>query len=220
MLSAADTVFTQQVLITGFIRDSLNSRPLPGPVSLSLQFQSGLQAPYPLQMRQTAGGFYAFFGDPYTALPILSDPDTLDLQLVATAENYQPSTIPISLTAAELALVETLREIDQQPVVLPRRPALPRTVDITLTPLPRTMIGRIIRADDPAIAIAGATIRVTAPSPVGPATSNENGSYTLINLPVAAEVTVLVTHTDFSDLTTTVRLDYLLPVNEQNFSLA
>jgi hypothetical protein len=219
-LTAVDSLVTRQVFITGLIQDALSGRPTLNPAAISLQFQAAPQRPYPLQLRQAPGGFYAFFGDPHTALPVLTAPDTLDLQLVVTAARYQPATIPISLTAAELGLAELSRTIEGQAVMLPRRTGLPRTIDIALLPLPLSLVGRVVHADDPAEPVVGAAISVTAPGPAGPVTSGANGNYSLTNLPIAEEITVVVTHPSFSELTTTLRLDYRQPVNEQHFSLA
>jgi hypothetical protein len=220
ILRAADAVLTQQVFITGTIQDSLSERPILGPTIISLRFQAAPQGPYPLRIRKTSDGRYAFFGNPRSDLPVLSGAETLNLELTVSAARYQTVTIPISLGAADTAPAEITRVIDNQTVTLPARPALPRVVNVSLTPLPLTLIGRVLRADDPDAAIAGATITVTAPAVVGPVTSDSQGNFTLANLPVSEEITVSVSHVSFSTLIMTIRPDYRQPVNEQNFSLA
>lgn len=220
ILAAVDSVLTQQVFITGQVQDAVSGRPPLSPLTIQLQFQAAPQAPYPLQLRQAPGGYYSFFGNPITALPVLSDPDTLDLQLTVSADRYETETLALGFTAADLALGELTRTIDGQLVSMPQRTALPRIVDVSLTPLPLVLSGRVVRSDDPNVAVPGATVSVTAPSPAGPAICDGNGAYVLPNLPVAAEITVEVASAGFSTLTTTVRLDYRQPVNERHFRLA
>ncbi|MBI5958675.1 MAG: carboxypeptidase regulatory-like domain-containing protein [Chloroflexi bacterium] len=218
-LRAVDAVLTRQVFITGTIQDSLSAQPILDPTVISLRFQAAPQRPYPLYLRKTSDGNYAFFGNPSADLPILSGAETLNLELTVSSARYQTITVSISLGSADTAPGEITRVIDNQTVILPARPALPRVVNVVLTPVPLTLIGRVLRADDLNTAIAGATITVTAPAVVGPVTSNSQGNFTLANLPVAEEITVSVSHVDFSPLNTTIRLDYRQPVNEQYFSL-
>lgn len=219
-LAAVSGVASRQVFLAGTIHDALSRRAPWTIPSVSLRFQAAPRRPLALRLRrEAASGLYAFYGDPRSALPVLADPETLDLELVVSAPRYETATAAISLAAADLQLAELVRDVEGRPVTLARRPALPLLLDVLLTPLPLTLAGRVVRAADPAIPVPGASISVTAPAPAGPVTSNALGAYTLPDLPVAEEITLRVTAAGFSPLTLTRRLDYRQPVNEQHFQL-
>lgn len=219
-LAALSGVASRQVFLAGSIHDALSGRAPWTQPSILLRFQAAPQRLLALRLRHhPPSGLYAFYGDPRSALPVLAAPDTLDLELVVSAPRYATATVPISLTEADLQLVEPTREVEGQTVALARRPALPLLLDVLLAPLPLVLVGRVVRADDPSVAVAGASIAVTAPSPAGPVVSNSLGAYTLPDLPVAEEITLQVTAAGFSTLTLTRRLDYRQPVNEQHFHL-
>ena len=219
-LAALSGVASRQVFLAGSIHDALSGRAPWTQPSILLRFQAAPQRPLALRLRHhLPTGLYAFYGDPRSALPVLAAPDTLDLELVVSAPRYATATVPISLTEADLQLVEPTREVEGQTVALARRPALPLLLDVLLAPLPLVLVGRVVRADDPSVAVVGASIAVTAPSPAGPVVSNALGAYTLPDLPVAEEITLQVTAAGFSTLTLTRRLDYRRPVNEQHFHL-
>ena len=157
-LTALSGVASRQVFLAGSIHDALSGRAPWTQPSILLRFQAAPQRPLALRLRHhLPTGLYAFYGDPRSALPVLAAPDTLDLELVVSAPRYATATVPISLTEADLQLVEPTREVEGQTVALARRPALPLLLDVLLAPLPLVLVGRVVRADDPSVAVVGAS---------------------------------------------------------------
>ena len=65
----------------------------------------------------------------------------------------------------------------------------------------------------------GAAVRVTVPHPHGPAISNAGGFYTLVDMPLAAQVDVEVSADGFTTLEDTITLDYAVVLNQHSFAL-
>src|SRR5690606_10648037 len=218
-LKALDTVLTQQVFLTGHVTDAFTGRDVVDGLTVDLVYRDEPERRYALEKRQTPDGRYAFFGEPRTAWPDLTPPDVLALQLVVSAPRYAEQRLDLTLTAANLALATAARQIAGRDVDVPLRINLPLTRDFALLPLPVHLAGRIVRRDDPATGIAGATVRVTAPEARGPVVTAAEGFFTLQDLPVAQSVTVLVTATGFDTLTETYAPDYRTPLNQHTFAL-
>lgn len=218
-LRLLDDVLIQQVLITGQVQDGLNSRPTLAPPRIALVYQNPPGRPYALELRQTAEGQYAFFGNPRTAFPILTGGSTLGLQLVVSAEHYQTQTVNFSLTAGDLTPTTVVRQIAGRNVEVSVLTNLPVVHDIALLPQSIHLAGRVVEAADPTIPLENAQVRVIAPAARGPVSTNDQGFFTLHDLPIASEITVRVTRTGFQPLEEAVRLDYGQAVNQRSFAL-
>lgn len=221
-LRAIDNVVTNQALITGSVRDALTDRPLLTPATVELLYQATATRParpYPLTARFNAGGGYVFAGNPHTSLPRLATGETLALRLAASAPGYQAQFHDFSLTASQLQRQSGTITVQGAavPVTLLTPPLLAH--DFALSPVPVHLTGRVVEADNHELPVANAQVLVTAPSALGPATTNNDGFFTLQNLPVALSVTIRVSHAGFDPLERTVPLDYRYPVNQQLFAL-
>lgn len=218
-LKTLDKVLTQQVFLTGEVTDALLVRRPLTPPSIELVYRAAPSRPYALSLRQTPDGQYAFFGEPVTAFPDLTPPDLLELRLVVSAEGYAEQRLDLTLTAANLALAEVTRQIAGQPVQVPLRINLPIVRDFALLPQPVNLAGRVVNRDEPDAPVANAQVRILAPQPRGPVSSNAAGYFSLQSLPVALEVTAEVTATGFDRLEQTINLDYRTPLNQHSFAL-
>lgn len=223
VLRSIDTVVTHQALIAGQVADGLSGGPTLYPFTVELRYQTGVGQPprlYPLTPRLEPSGLFVFPGAPTTAFPRLSPGETLALRLSVSAPRYQAQEIDVTLTDADLTLVEQTLDagaLTATAFVLDA-PLLEQT--FALLPEPVHLGGRVVSADDPEQPIANAEVRVTAPEARGPVTTDVNGFFTLQTLPVAEEVTVQVSAPpDFEQRVTTVRLDYRQPINQVAIAL-
>lgn len=220
-LRTIDTVLLQQALITGNIRDALTGQPTRTLPTVALFYQTAEPSdrPYPLSVRVHPQGHFVFVGDPHTAFPQLSAGATLALRLTVRADRYQPHDEAFALAAEALALHESTVDIGGHTVLVTRLDAPLRAFDIALEPLPLNLGGRVVDADALDTPLPGAQITVTAPAARGPVFADDNGFFSLHDLPVAPTVTVQVSQTDYETLTTDVALDYRQPVHQVDFAL-
>jgi Carboxypeptidase regulatory-like domain len=222
-LRATDAVLTQQAFITGQVEDALTNQPTLNPATVELFYQTPDGEParsYPLTAQVSRSGLFVFAGDPSTALPRILPGETLDLRLTASAKGYQTLSIDVSLSAASLALTEQVRQIDGRDVTLALLDAPLLKQHMALSPEPVHLSGRVVQADNPEVPIPSAQVHVTQPDSRGPVTTDQDGFFTLLNLPVALEVTVSVAQAGFNPLVQTIVLDYRQPVNQRTFALS
>jgi hypothetical protein len=218
-LKTLDAVLVQQVFLTGRVMDALFDRPTLSRPSVELVYRAQPERRYALDFRQTPDGQYAFFGEPVTAFPELTPPDQLELRLLVAAEGYASQQLDLTLTAANLALADVTRQIGGAPVDVPNRINLPITRDFALLPDPVHLAGRVVRRDEPDTPVPNAQVRIVAPQPRGPVTTNALGYYSLQALPVALEVTAQVTAAGFDTLQETFALDFRAALNQHSFAL-
>ncbi len=221
-IGAIDRVITQQALIVGRVTDALTGGATLRPATVRLLYQTPAGAPerpYPLAAHTYPDGLFVVPGNPDSAFPRLTGGQTLALRLTASAAGYQAGQVDFTLSAAQVAPASQVRHIAGRDLSMPLLAAPLLTQDIALSPTPIHLSGRVVRADDPAIPITGAQVRVTEPSARGPATTDADGFFTLLDMPVAGQVTVRVERAGFQNLELAVRLDYRQPVNQQTFAL-
>jgi hypothetical protein len=222
-LRAIDTVLTQQALIVGQVTDSPTGRRTRQTPVVRLLYQTApgeKEQSYPLVARIDPNGLYVFAGDPVQAFPQLEGGETLDLRLQVEAGGYQERTIDFSLSAADLALNERVLSLEGRSVAVAVLAAPLLEHEIALEPTPVHLAGRVVRADEPDIPVANAQVSVIAPESRGPAPSDENGFYTLQDLPVASSVTVRVAREpEYQVLDETVIPDYGQALNQRTFVL-
>jgi hypothetical protein len=142
------------------------------------------------------------------------------LRVIASATGYQTASSDFVLTAALLLPTPRVIEVNGGSITvsLPQAPLFQH--QLALLPTPIHLSGRVVSADDHDTPVANALVHITAPELRGPVSTNANGFFTLHNLPVALEVTVQVTHTDFALLSQSIRLDYRHPVHQQLLALS
>jgi hypothetical protein len=224
LLRTVDAVLSQQVLITGRVTDDISGRPPRLSLSLTLVYRATPERVFPLDLRVTPDGQFAYFGNPRTTLPELTGGQSLALRLLASAPGYQTTSLDLTLSAADLTLgTETLGEPIRQHVgrdlEVELRTQLPISRNLTLQPEPVHLAGRIVQRNDPSLPVEGAEVRVTAPQARGPVTSAASGFYTLQDLPLVAEVEVRVTAAGFTTVDETITLDYAVALNQRSFAL-
>jgi hypothetical protein len=215
-MASLDTVLSRQALVTGRILDALTGEPAPGPVSVSVIDRNDPERRLPVAVRVVDGGNYVISGDPRTALP---QGIPVALRVRATAERYDPAEQDIDIAAADTVPSPVMRTIGEREVELLLLDAPLASRDLSLMPRPVTLTGRVVDAEDRRRGLAGASVRITAPSPRGPATADADGYFTLVDLPVAATVTVRVSAAGHTTLTEDLPLDHRTPTNRRTFAL-
>ena len=224
ILRSIDTVVTQQSLIVGRVEDSLTGRPTLNQPAIELCYQTqGAESDgrrYPLTPRLFPEGLFVFSGDPATAFPELLPGGTLDLRLIVSATAYQTQNVDFSLSDTDVELTEQVRHIDGRSVTLALLEAPLVQQEIALSPLPVHLSGRVVNAYNLEEPIPNAQVSVVSPEARGPETTDDDGFFTLHDMPVALEITVQVQQEDFSPLTQGITLDYRKPVNQHTFALS
>jgi hypothetical protein len=221
-LGSIDTVITQQALIVGRVEDTLTGRATLNLPTVELYYQTLPGQPtrrYPLTPRIYRDGVFVFVGSPTTTFPLLAPGSELGLRLTVEAPGYESSSVDFSLSATELTPVEQVRQIDGRDVTLALLAAPLVQQEIALSPQPVHLSGRVVNEDNRDEPIVGAQVRVIAPEARGPVTTDENGFFTLLNMPVALVITVEVEQGGFATVEQDITLDYRRPVNEHTFAL-
>jgi Carboxypeptidase regulatory-like domain len=206
----APSPLSRQIVLSGQISDGLSG------TRLRAVPQIDFAGPQGLLLQVKADGVYSVSAQPDIAMPVAGD----RISLLLRAEGYQPAAIDVLLTLADLDRIG----LDINPgggvVEIAHFRNLPVTRDITLNPRPVNLKGRVNDAEDPATAIAGATIRVTAPAPTGPVQTDDLGHFSLPDLPVAAEVTLRIEAAGFVAADISYRPDFNQPINHGAFALS
>jgi hypothetical protein len=201
---------SRQIILAGQITDAISAgRPRARPVV-------EVSGPPGLLLRLAEDGRYAVSAQPAIAMPLVGDRVTLDLR----AEGYQVASVQVVLTAADLQRSVLAVALGGEPAEQPHYRNLPLTRNIALLPRPVALKGRVADADDPAVALGGATVRVTAPVPSGPVQTDGMGFFSLPAVPVAAEITLRVTAANYSAADISYRPDFNQPINHGAFALS
>ncbi|ARE41833.1 hypothetical protein RGUI_3692 [Rhodovulum sp. P5] len=208
-------VLSRQVVVAGRITDAISTgQPRTPPLVRVVDAADDGPLDH-VTLRVLPDAQYAVFGDPLHMLP----PANVDIRLEVEADGYQPSSVTLSFTAAELARIARSLTLGDETQAVQIIGGLPRAQDIALLPDPVTLKGRVSRAEDPEIAIAGASVSVTAPAALGPVLTDADGFFTLGPAPVAATVTLSVTATGRIPLDTDIRLNFAAPINRVSLTL-
>jgi hypothetical protein len=214
-----DTVLTQQVFISGKIRDALSGLPPLSVPSLQLVYRDEPTRPYALAARLTADGLFAFYGNPVIAFPKPVAGQTLNLRLVVKAEGYAAWSNDLTFTDTQLLLANVTRTVGGENVTVKLRTNLSIEQEVSLHPNPLTLAGRVVDAAEPNSPISSARVLVSSPTLRGPIITQADGFFTLPNLPVALNINVQVTRTGYKNLVTTLLLDYSQPINQVQLGL-
>jgi hypothetical protein len=206
----ARSPLSRQIVLAGRFTDAITGgRPHARPAVT-------VSGPRGLLVRSAEDGTYSVSAQPDIAMPLVGD----RIALALTADGYQDAVANVVLTAADLARTALPVVLGGQATELPNYRNLPRTTDIALLPRPVALKGRIADADDPAIALAGATVRVTAPVASGPVRTDELGFFSLPALPVATEITLRIAAAGHLTADFTYRPDFTQPINQGAFALS
>ena len=223
ILRSIDNIVTQQALIVSQVEDSLTGLPALSRPSVELFYQAqGDQParPFPLRARPYPFGMFVFSGDPVTAFPRLSPGGSLDLRLTVSATAYETQNLDFSLSHADLELIEQVCRIDGRDVTIALLAVPLLRQEISLSPLPVHLSGRVVNAYNLEEPVPNAEVSIVAPEARGPETTDDDGFFTLHDMPVVLKITVHVQQDDFSPLTQEITLDYTKSVNQHRFALS
>jgi hypothetical protein len=201
---------SRQIVLAGRITDAITGgRPRARPVV-------SVSGPRGLLFRSAEDGTFSVSAQPDIAMPVAGDRITLAL----IADGYQDAASLVVLTANDLTRTALPVSLGGEAAELPHYRNLPLARSIGLLPRPVALKGRVAAADDPEIALAGATVRVTAPVPMGPVQTDGLGFFSLPALPVAAEVTLRIAAAGHVTADFTYRPDFNQPINQRAFALS
>lgn len=205
----ARSPLSRQIVLAGRITDAVTGgRP-------RARTEIALDGPRGLLVRSAEDGTFSVSAQPEIAMPVAGDRITLDLR----AAGYQDAAAQVVLTANDLARTALPVSLGGEAAQLPRFRNLPLARTIGLLPRPVALKGRVSDADDPAQALAGATVRVTAPVPSAPVQTDALGFFSLPALPVAAEITLRIAAAGHVAADITYRPDFSQPINHGAFAL-
>lgn len=208
-------ILTRQALIVGTVTDAISGDRPRRPVGLRVVRDDDGRSVEGLAVRMGADGNFSVSGDPVTVLP----PQGIDLRMEFRTQGYQPLDLVVAFSLADLARGVDNLDHDGGTVPATVIAAGQKQRDVALLPEPVTLRGRVARADDSAVALAGSQVSITAPVALGPVATNDLGFFTLGPAPVVPVVTLTITAAGFDALTRDIRLDFRQPVNTGAFAL-
>jgi hypothetical protein len=208
-------VLTRQALIHGRVTDAITGAAPRARVALAvLRDVDGGILPG-VEARVMGNGAYVVHTDPATGLA----EQQIGIRLEFRAEGYQPREDVLTFTAADLGLALDTFDLKGETLGGWVHAGAPRVHEVSLSPEPVFLGGRVTRAEDHSQPIAGAEVALTAPAALGPVRTDGGGYFTLGPAAVVAEVTVSVTAAGREPLSRAVRLDYREPVNLGAYAL-
>ncbi|MCX7288207.1 MAG: hypothetical protein NTW20_11815 [Rhodobacterales bacterium] len=201
---------SRQIIVSGRISDALSGgRPVGVP-------QITVSGPRGLLLRVTGEGVYAVSAQPDIAMPVAGD----RISLLLRTDGYQETSVQVQLTPADLERTPLAVDLGGEAAELSHFANLPIAQDIALLPRSVALKGRVGNADDPAGALGGTSVRVTAPVPAGPVQTDALGFFSLPALPVAAEITLRIEAAGFDAADILYRPDFSQPINHGAFALS
>jgi hypothetical protein len=223
-----------QALIVGRVVDDVTQAAPANPVRLELQGNGVDWSPETLRLmlKQLDDGSFAYYGDPLTAFP--DKAHTYHLQLTASVDGYSPKlpeeiTIgPLNAQPQEVTFTAPMPEIGAIPTRLYRGAGLPkRGIRIALTRAAISLHGLVTNANEPAIKVDSASIKVKQAydlrdgklSNVNVSTTTDTNGLFTIQLPVAQAVVIEVEQAQYQKQSFTHTIDYSQPVNTVQFAL-
>lgn len=169
----------------------------------------------PVRLLRKPGGYFALQLAPDREMPDFSDIDTVTLTVRFEIPGNPPIDVPRTLAGAALALVERTLSVGGQSVTASAISGAPFDFSHVLAPKPVALAGTVLRNNDPAEPVAGAT--VTA-SPAPPASTDALGRFRIPALPVLETLTLSVD--DAGNVTEApFRPDFTKPENLLTLSL-
>jgi hypothetical protein len=207
-----------QVLVSGRLSDSVSGRGVEG-AAPTLDYDpsgGGEFVPLPARLTRHGDGWFSFHLAP-GSMPQPSGP-TPALRLAASAARHADSVAILAIAPADLALATDTKSIAGHEVKIERLDGAPFRIDLLLEPLPVALAGHVFVEGDSEQPASGADVVIVAP-PGAAAKTGGDGAFGLLALPVAAEVTVEVTHE--GDVNThIIRPDFDQRINRAVFATA
>jgi hypothetical protein len=208
----------RQVLVSGCLTDGVSAQGIVG-ATLTLDYDptgGGDFVSLPVRLVRHDGGWFAF----HLAPDQLSQPSGMApvLRLAASASGHVDASTMLIVAPADLALASESRTIAGHQVTIVRVDGAPFRIDLALDPLPVALAGHVFIEGDVDQPAVGADVEVVTP-PGAATTTGDDGSFRLLALPVAAELTIRVTHG--GDVTNhAFRPDYSQRINRAVFATA
>ncbi|HEX8468577.1 MAG TPA: hypothetical protein VF620_12310 [Allosphingosinicella sp.] len=207
-----------QVLVSGRLSDSVSGRGVDSAIP-TLDYDpsgGGGFVAVPTRLTRHADGWFAFHLAP-GAMPQPSGPAPA-LRLAASAPRHVDDVATFAVPPAYLALASESQPIAGHDVTIVRIAGAPFRIDLTLDPLPVALAGHVFIDGDSDQPAAGADVEIVA-LPGAATTTGADGAFGLLTLPVAAEVTIRITHG--GDVRNhVVRPDYDQRINRAVFTTA
>jgi Carboxypeptidase regulatory-like domain len=139
----------------------------------------------------------------------------LNLTMTVTSEQFSAG----RLTRALVLNVPAGASFDPDPPTAARPLIQIPTVNLPADPI--TIRGRVVKAEDPTAAIAGATVTLThAGAAIPPAATGADGRYSFDGVTLVAPVVIQAAKAGFVTISRGIRPEYGLLVNEENFRLS
>lgn len=211
-----------QALFTLQISDGVSEQSLPVVPEVALRVRYPAQteyAPFGLQPRWLAGGFMVFGANAAAVFPEgLNPADNVDFRFEISAQGYVATQIDRQVSAAAITpSTESITTPNNHfDAMLIDAPVI--SLEVQLQPNPVALAGMVIDDNDFSSPIAGANVRVIAPSVEPAVVSDGLGRYRIDALPVAASVTLEI---DDQGAVSTVEhiVDFSTPQNTRIISL-
>jgi hypothetical protein len=208
-------IISRQALVEGRVTDSITLRAPRAPARVSLVRVADGRPVEHVATNVRPDGWFSVHGDPLRMVPA----QAIALRLEVVADGYRSAIAAITLTVDDLARVPRTIMVARAAAETTVLAGLPKTCDLALEPLPVMLEGRVTRTEDPALAIPGATIAVTAPAALPAVVADGQGRFRIGPLPVAATLTLAIAAAGRIAAAPEFRPDYRRATNERSFTL-
>ncbi len=219
MILSATQLSMRQALGTGQLTEEVTGRAVDNfEISMTYQHADG-SGHLPVTLQKKAGGFFALQFSPERAMPDFSAQTDVILTAIIAVQDRAPIEVPRTVSAADLALTQTVAKVGGTPIEYRRVAGAPFDFSAQVAPLAVALRGVILRDHDPADPIGDVAVTTDPASPGGAVTSDNDGFFFIPSLPATAEITLDL---DEGGTKTSVEFtpDYARPVNTLTLSLA
>lgn len=215
VILASTRAMARQVLIRGRVGEAITGRGFDG-FSVRVRAEQGaVTCALPFVTALKPGGWYAAHLNPGAVWPEFDPGPDVTLRVEITIPGRSPVTQSRAFSPALVALTDAVLTIGGQPVMARLVSGAPFVFDVTLDPPAVALQGTVLRGNDPADPITGATV-TAAPTPG--VVTDANGQFFIPTLPVAETVTLALSEGGPA-VTIPFTPDYARRVNRVTLSL-
>lgn len=212
---SSDPLVLRQVLGSGRLSERITNRGFED-FDATMRFEhAGGSGSLPIRLHRKPGGYFALQLAPDREMPDFSEFGTVTLTVRFEIPGKTPEDVTMRPAGTALAFVERTLSVGGQSVTASAISGAPFDFSLVLPPKPVALAGTILRNNDPADPVIGATVSAL---PALPASTDDLGRFRIPALPVLEKLTLSID--DGGNVTeVTFRPDFTKPENLLTLSL-
>lgn len=210
-------VILSQAIISGRLLDQVSQRPVGRAVSARLWYRTDPgndYRPASLYSKVTPEGLFCFSSGHPAPFGYLTPMPDIQFRLEIRAPGYQALDHEFEVPGAQLTSEEADVTLVGETHKVERITGPETQLALELAPHPLRLTGQVLVDGDPDTPLENGEVTVTAPEARAPVTTDEHGFFAINDLPLAAGVTLTLSHGG-EDREQEVLLDYQQPVNNR-----